>query len=163
MLVRLYVNYKLFTRAMITHPHPSSQLTGLLGLCSQSFRWDGSWSSRRVAVHPKPALSQLIWSLDSMLRMMRGTGRRWARVTTVRSTGQICCWANHCVIHALQNACSQCGAWNGTEWYINYRKVYGWDWTLWLGFQTDLPALVLRALHYIWDTAGLHPPLPGTS
>lgn len=27
----------------------------------------------------------------------------------------------------------------------------------------DLPALVLQVLHYIWDTAGLHPPLPGTS
>lgn len=95
-----------------THPHPSSQLTGLLGLCSQSLRCDCSWSSRRVAMQPKPALSQLIWSLDSMLRMMRGTGRRWASVTTVRSTGHICCWANHCVIQALQKACSQCGAWN---------------------------------------------------
>lgn len=94
-----------------THPHPSSQLTGLLGLCSQSLRCDCSWSSRSVAVQPKPALSQLIWSLDSMLRMMRGTGRRWASVTTVRSTGHICCWANHCVMQALQKACSQCGAW----------------------------------------------------
>lgn len=27
----------------------------------------------------------------------------------------------------------------------------------------DLPARVLQVLHYIWDTAGLHPPLPGTS
>lgn len=95
------------------HPHPSSQLTGLLGLCSQSLRCDCSWSSRSVAVQPKPALSQLICSLDSMLRMMRGTGRRCASVTTVRSTGQICCWANHWVMQALQNACSQCGAWEG--------------------------------------------------
>ena len=102
----------IFCPVTATHPHPSSQLTGLLGLCSQSFRCDCSWSSRSVAVQPKPALSQLIWSLDSMLRMMRGTGRRWASVTTVRSTGQICCWANHCVIQALQKACSQCGAWN---------------------------------------------------
>lgn len=94
-----------------THPHPSSQLTGLLGLCSQSLRCDCSWSSRSVAVQPKPALSQLIWSLDSILRIMRGTGRRCASVTTVRSTGQICCWANHWVMQALQNACSQCGAW----------------------------------------------------
>lgn len=103
------------TRQLVTHPHPSSQLTGLLGLCSQSLRCDCSWSSRRVAVQPKPALSQLIWSLDSMLRMMRGTGRRWASVTTVRSTGQICCWANHCVIQALQKACSQCGACTGSS------------------------------------------------
>lgn len=103
------VNY--FCGIEATHPHPSSQLTGLLGLCSQSLRCDCSWSSRSVAVQPKPALSQLIWSLESMLRIMRGTGRRWASVTTVRSTGQICCWANHWVIQALQNACSQCGAW----------------------------------------------------
>lgn len=111
-LTELYI---FLCQVTFTHPHPSSQLTGLLGLCSQSLRCDCSWSSRSVAVQPKPALSQLIWSLDSMLRMMRGTGRRWANVTTVRSTGQICCWANHCVIQALQNACSQCGAWNENE------------------------------------------------
>ena len=98
------------TRGSATHPQPSSQFTGLLGLCSQSLRCDCSWSRRSVAVQPKPALSQPICSLDSMLRIMRGTGRRWASVTTVRSTGQICCCANHCVMQALQKACSQCGA-----------------------------------------------------
>lgn len=35
-----------------TYPHPSSQLTGLLGLCSQSLRWDCSWSNLSVAVQP---------------------------------------------------------------------------------------------------------------
>lgn len=98
-----------------TYPQPSSHVTGRLGLCSQSLRCDCSWSSRRVAVQPKPALSQDICSLESMLRMMRGTGRRWARVTTVRSTGQICCCANHCVMQALQKACSQWGAWESRK------------------------------------------------
>lgn len=98
-----------------SYPQPSSHVTGRLGLCSQSLRCDCSWSSRRVAVQPKPALSQEICSLESMLRMIRGTGRRWARVTTVRSTGQICCCANHCVMQALQKACSQCGAWENRQ------------------------------------------------
>lgn len=101
--------------AEYTHPQPSSQVTGRLGLCSQSLRCDCSWSRRSVAVQPNPALSHEICSLESMFRMMRGTGRRWASVTTVRSTGQICCCANHCVMQALQKACSQCGAWEDTD------------------------------------------------
>lgn len=154
----------MFWQIEVTHPHPSSQLTGLLGLCSQSLRCDCSWSSRSVAIQPKLALSQLICSLDSMLRMMRGTGRRWASVTTVRSTGQICCCANHCVIHALQKACSQCGAWNENEpnkWKIwgEKKKKQNADTVK----EDDSPAQVLLALHYIWDTAGLHPPPLGTS
>lgn len=93
-----------------THPHPCSQVTGRFGLCSQSLRWDIRLSSRTTAVQPKTALSHVICSLDSILRMIRGTGRRWATVTTLRSTGHVCCWENHWVIQALQKACSQWGA-----------------------------------------------------
>lgn len=71
-------------------------------------------SSRTTAVQPKTALSQVICSLESMFRMIRGTGRRWATVTTLRSTGHVCCCENHWVMQALQKACSQCGAY-GTE------------------------------------------------
>lgn len=120
-----------------THPQPSSHVTGRLGLCSQSLRCDCSWSRRRVAVQPKPALSQEICSLESMLRMMRGTGRRWARVTTVRSTGQICCWANHCVMQALQKACSQCGAWeNAHRLACNLKLQLRIDFSSWLSMWT---------------------------
>lgn len=116
---RLYADPR---SACHTHPQPASQVTGLLGLCSQSFRCDCSWSKRSVAVQPKLALSHVICSLDSMFRMIRGTGRRWASVTTVRSTGQICCWANHCVMQALQKACSQWGAW---RWGAGRKR--GWE------------------------------------
>ena len=56
----------IFCQVEATYPHPSSQLADRLGLCSQSIRCDCSWSSRSVAVQPKPASSQLIWSFDSM-------------------------------------------------------------------------------------------------
>ena len=148
----------------VTYPHPSSQLTGRLGLCSQSFRCDCSWSSRSVAVQPKPALSQLIWSFESMLRMMRGTGRRWASVTTVRSTGQICCWANHCVIQALQKACSQCGAWNEnvhTKWVHRVKSETCWyrgDWVI-LQIGTCLHWFFKHSTTYRTQQVFIHLPL----
>lgn len=93
-----------------SHPQPCSQVTGRFGLCSQSLRWDMRLSSRTIALQPNTALSQAICSFDNMFRMIRGTGRRWATVTTLRSTGHVCCWENHWVMQALQKACSQWGA-----------------------------------------------------
>lgn len=74
-----------------SHPQPCSQVTGRFGLCSQSLRWDMRLSRRTTALQPNTALSQAICSFDSMFRMIRGTGRRWATVTTLRSTGHVCC------------------------------------------------------------------------
>lgn len=103
--------------------HPCSHGIGLFGLNSQSSRWDARLSSFMTVWQPKLTLSQFMQSRANRFLNILGTGRSWAEVIGVRSSGHVGWWFIHSFMQTLQKACSQTGACNTSLTYQFSKKL----------------------------------------